>query len=1402
MRISNFYPFKLLIPYILALLVFAVCGGLNAATNTFIVNSTGTGNVEGTLLYAINEANSSTTEGDINIINITASGTLNLASALPSLNNSTVPLTINGSGDFTIDGDNLYRGFFVQAGTVNINNLTLSECKAIGGSGGNSRGGGGLGAGGGIFVNDTATVNLDAVTFTSCSAQGGDGADGKLPEQQAGGGGGLNGAGGEAGGSIEGNGAGGGGGGGLDGPGGMGGIGVGYNGGAGGAGGGGAGGMGAHDFMLATIGSDGGDFGGGGGGGCGYDEDDYRSGAAGGSGGFGGGGGGGGARVGGGNGSPGGDGGFGAGGGGGGGGPVDSSGGTGGGLNMAQETPAPIGGDGGAAGNTPNQGGGGGGGGAMGGAIFVRTGGLITLNNCTFSPGMTPVQGGTGGIRSGGTGTEDGGDGQALGGNFATQGDYDYTSSATTMLPIGDSAQVHFNGGLTVSDGNLIGDTNSFATATSIVNNSNLTLTESGTATFSKVISGSGNLIKTGTGILTLDATNTHSGSTIISAGILSVALDANLGDNSTITLDGGNLNTTGSFSTSKPVDMNDTGTITPNGGTTLTFDGIVSGSGQLIKAGTGTLVLSASNTYSGVTTVSSGTLQITNENGLGASNAVSVAGGANIDIDESVTAKELSGAGNIDIASGKTLTANIASAARTLSGVISGDGLLVKSGEETLTLSGSNMYTGGTTVSAGTLSVGADNNLGTGNLVLNGSTLNTSGSFSTSKLIEISGVGTIDTDNSTTLTASGVVSGSGQLKKVGTGTLVLSADNTYAGTTLISAGTLRINNENGLGASTAVSVASGANLDIDESIIAKELSGAGNLAIANGKTLTADIASAGRTVSGAISGDGSLTKTGAETLTLSGTNTYSGATTVSEGTLVITGNLTASPTTVAAGATLKGTGTLQAVTVDGTMRPGTSIGTINVASLTLNSGSILELELNPTASSKIISVGNVSLDGTLDLVPSPGVYSGGTTFTIIESTSGTISGVFAVELPESLFDYNVLYGPDSVIVSIGTTIIVVSSQVRELTGNPRATADYIFSGDVKTTPDFESIQNALMALPYNELNTAMNYFNPALYGAIPLNDAKNVSIIMGNILGQINRTRSPCLSKEFDLYYMSYFSNFDSSEQDQIIPFLARNYGFTVGGDSKYETDFVFGGAASYVYTDLGFKQNGGNGTNNGIYIGPYVGYATQKIQASFAAEYLHEWRDFGREINYPSFQRIAVTKHEANGIAIRLEGAKTFSIHGKRGDSFHITPTVGADYTNIWDESYSEKGAGSLNLTTNQKHSGYLMPRAGIEASWNIPIWKNFTLIPSISGGYVWTIFTTKSYYTSRFTNQILAQSNFSVNSYHSTLGQASGGASLKAIHCRKDKGSFAISASYHIESGDHMNLQMGEARLEWGF
>ncbi len=563
-----------------------------------------------------------------------------------------------------------------------------------------------------------------------------------------------------------------------------------------------------------------------------------------------------------------------------------------------------------------------------------------------------------------------------------------------TLVITGDLYQ---SGGTIISNGTLQIGSGAYTGYISghIIDKTALVFDRIDAYTFDGTISGKGTFAQIGDGTITLTGTNTYTGGTAISAGALQLG-------------DGG---TTGSI----------TGNVVDNAALifdrsdNVTYSKVISGTGTLTQAGSGILILTGTDTYSGGTTISAGTLQI----GHGGTKG-SVIGDVT---DNGALAFDRSD----DVAYSDT---------------ISGTGSLTKRGDDTLTLSGANTYGGGTTLSSGTIEIGNASALGTGSLSMAaGTTLSFNGDYTISNDIAITGDPYFTPPSGSTDSISGVISNgssAGTLEMNGAGTLVLTGTNTYTGGTVISTGTLQLG-AGGTSGSVIDNITDNGAIVFDRSndltysnVVSGSGSltqqGAGKLTLTATNTYTGGTAiSAGTlqlgsggtggsvkgdiddngalifdrsdkaTYSEVISGTGTLEQAGSGDLILTGTSTLTGATTVAAGTLSVNGSIASSPVTVDLGATLGGTGTVGPTTVKpgGILSPGNSIGTIHVkGNLKLNSNSLYLVEVSPSVADETLATGTANIAGKLVAEFQTGTYTAGTTYTLINST-GRRSGKF-----------------------------------------------------------------------------------------------------------------------------------------------------------------------------------------------------------------------------------------------------------------------------------------------------------------------------------------------------------------------------------------------------------------------
>ena len=545
--------------------------------------------------------------------------------------------------------------------------------------------------------------------------------------------------------------------------------------------------------------------------------------------------------------------------------------------------------------------------------------------------------------------------------------------SANALNSVANSGGVRFTGG-TLQYSALTSDYSSkMANSTgaiSIDTNGNSAALASSLAS-----SNTGGLTKLGAGTLTLSAANAYTGTNTFTGGTVAVSAANNLGNSAnTLAFNGGTLELTANTVTlngAATVTAGSTANFQVDSGANLTLNGIVgqsASSGGLTKTGLGTLTLAGSNTYTGLTTISAGIVDYTNSTAFGVNSAITVASGAT---------------------------------ARVADGIDGGPQTLTLAGTGAAGTSGALEALGFTTYS-GSIVLSADATIASDSvlLILNGSTISGAG-----KTLTVAGAADTEID-------SAITTGSGGLVQNSTATTSLLGANTYTGATTVSNGTLKagiasvagVSGAFGVNSAVTVSNVSGAAVDLDGNntqigSLAGGGSSGGNVALGSA-TLTTGANNTSTTYAGSISGSGSVTKIGTGVWNLTGASLYSGGTTVTGGGLKVnntSGSATGSGlVTIQTAATLSGgstalnggslvtLGTLShiptlqtyaagvtgviggPVTVEsgGHLAPGNSVGTITMASLTLNSGSVLDYEFNGSANDFTSISGTLTLNG------------------------------------------------------------------------------------------------------------------------------------------------------------------------------------------------------------------------------------------------------------------------------------------------------------------------------------------------------------------------------------------------------------------------------------------------------
>jgi autotransporter-associated beta strand protein len=430
--------------------------------------------------------------------------------------------------------------------------------------------------------------------------------------------------------------------------------------------------------------------------------------------------------------------------------------------------------------------------------------------------------------------------------------------------------------------------------------------------------------------------------------------------------------------------------------------------------------------------------------------------------------------------------------------------GSLSMNGTGTLVLSGANTYTGGTTISSGTVEIGADSAFGTGSVTLNGGTIRAGGgarnlgnsiaaggdfaiggsnSLTLNGTLNLTGsTRTITVDNTGITTVSGAITQTSysSLVKSGSGTLVLSGNNTYSGPTSVNAGTLVLANNNALGAQGTWNhlVSTGATLALQGGITVNQggfningtgvnnggairnLSGnntlGGQIALGSAASLASDsgtltftgdmIASSpltftgagNMTASGAINGN-TITKSGTGTLTFSGAsaNSFSNLA-INDGTVIFA--KTAGTNAMGGGTLTIGDGVGSASSA--VLQLGASNQVPDYATITMNSDGRFNLNNYVESINTITGTGRIDLGNTGTLTV--GVNSGSSTFSGSLAGTGTLiktgSGTFTLGAGMNLAGGSLVLAGGTLnlggFTSTFGSLAVTASSVIDFTGN------------------------------------------------------------------------------------------------------------------------------------------------------------------------------------------------------------------------------------------------------------------------------------------------------------------------------------------------------------------------------
>lgn len=661
-----------------------------------------------------------------------------------------------------------------------------------------------------------------------------------------------------------------------------------------------------------------------------------------------------------------------------------------------------------------------------------------------------------------------------------------------------------------------------------------------------------------------------------------------------------------------------------------------------------------------------------------------------------------------------------------------------------------------------GFLTAGSAGTAGTGSAGSNGETFGTS--------LFINGNSTVIFNPTGTLTISGTIAddqsltqgsgtkGNGAIQKIQTGTLSLEGANTYTGGTTLSAGTISIAHNTALGTGT-LSMSNNTTLAIGSGVTAA------NSITTSSNTVTMSVASGTGSLTGTITGSGTINSTGGATLSLVGNNltsftgtiandttlifnqtansTYSGnisstgtfskqgsanltytgdfaqtTATIDAGTLFVnTNNFTLTTLTVGASGVLGGNGTITGNVINqGEVSPGNSIDTLNiVGDYTQASGSTLTIELNPSATDLVSATGAIVIqDGaTIAVIPEEGTYANNSSFIVLSGASltGTFSTITS-SLPT--FNFTQVYSDTTLTLTLG----LGSFAALGLSPQANAVAKCIDIASPPSTSDLSAIIASLRLMSTEELNKTLSSMSPAIFNNLDLAQEETLTTLNEIISFQM-RTRSACEApSSFQAAgWGKYFSAVIKQDTDRDLPgYSIVPFGIVAGVDFSWNDEAMLGICGGYTEGNAHFKLRKGSSL---IQSGYGSVYANKMIDSIFyingALTGSVNFYDTKRLISFASGQFTSFTR-EAKSDSKGVQASILFEAGAIASEN--VRALIRANYLITHRNAFEEHGANSIDLVVSSHNADLLRSEINIELKQCLDFPK-LSFIPSVLFG-----------------------------------------------------------------------------------
>jgi len=438
-------------------------------------------------------------------------------------------------------------------------------------------------------------------------------------------------------------------------------------------------------------------------------------------------------------------------------------------------------------------------------------------------------------------------------------------------------------------------------------------------------------------------------------------------------------------------------------------------------------------------------------------------------------------------------------------------------------------------------------------------------------------------------------------------------------------------------------------------------------------------------TMTGAISGAGTLTKNGLGTLTLGGTNSYTGLTTIVAGELRVLGSL-ASDVQVSSGGTLSGNGHISKLTNAGIVAPGSNgIGQLTAETYTSTSSGTLRILINGSSvpSLQVVGAADIS-NGTLTIAGSQlavGQYS------VLESNA--LTGVFStVNVPGSLFLIAPMYSAQDVLlrISFATPFSALAQ-----TTNQRDLASNLEEFKPTTTSAYTQAITTLAQLPAAQIPNAFDQISGDSLASFQDINFQNATVFSKGMRQRVVNVSSG----SYGLWAqgMGWSESIDGKSSLGSPAMQATTGGFQAGYDYAVTEGLVLGVSGGYGETSLDVTDRSSEGNTTSIQSGLYAAYAKERWMTSAGTALTSASNHMTRAIRYGALDEEAQARFASRILSTFVDTEYTFQPQ----KSLTVSPAMSLRYTHLAQEAFTESGGSGLDLAVDDRSFHSLMSSLG---------------------------------------------------------------------------------------------------------